>query len=148
MLDLNHPMTQHRFAAARGDDRLLTLAKLMTLASTKERQRLLGFCDEPVNSLRLLNEKYFGAWSFIAEAITELEGALNGLAALKTNPPDGTVYAITACPICSTPLTRCHAPFMPQPERRWSVYCNACLKAIGPVRQNLVGADGFGTWAI
>ncbi len=148
MLDLDHPMTQHRFAAARIDDRLLTLAKLMTLTSTEERQRLLGVCDKPVRSLRLLNEEHFGASSFIAEAITEIERALDGLAALKTNPLDGTAYATITCPICGTSLTRHHAPFMPQPERRWSIYCNACLKAISPARQKLDGPDGFGTWAI
>lgn len=45
MLDLDNPMTQHRFSAAALDDMILERAKLMTMASTEERHILLQDCQ-------------------------------------------------------------------------------------------------------
>lgn len=44
MLDLNHPMTQYIFAAARLNNAILECAKSMTLVSTPNRQELLSEC--------------------------------------------------------------------------------------------------------
>ncbi len=148
MLDLDHPMTDHIFAASRAEDRLSVLCKLMTLASAQERQRLFAECQEPLNSLRRLNAARFGASDFIADAVTELEDWLGSLAALETTPREGTAYAIVSCPVCGGLLTRLHHAFMPQPERRWSVYCNHCLGPSSPAWHKLESSQGFGTWAI
>ena len=118
MLDLDHPMTPHRFAAARAGDRISILAKLMTLASSEERRRLQQACYAPLTEVRQLNADYFGASDFIVEAVTELERTLDDLASMETNPHDGTAYAIATCPACAALLTRHHAPYMPQPELR------------------------------
>ena len=148
MLELDHPMTAHRFAAARADDRLLTLARHMTLTSTQERQQIFEACRQPLDELRRLNDEHFGAFAFTVEAVTELEQALNMLAEMETSPRDGTAYAIVSCPVCGALLTHAHAPYMPEPERRWSVYCSACLKPSSPARRKLDSSEGFGTWAI
>ncbi len=148
MLDLNHPMTKHRFAAAAVGDRLLGLAKYMTLTSTEQRYELWAQCQEPLDRLRRLNDAHFGASEFIAAAIGELARALDNLAQMSTNPPTGTAYAIVSCPACGSHLVHHHAAYMPEPEQRWSVYCSPCLDGIGPARQKLDWMDGFGTWAI
>ncbi len=148
MLDLAHPMTQHRFAAARVDGRLLTLAKLVPIALTQERERLLGISKEPLENLRQLNRDHFGASVFIFEAIAELERALTNLADMKTTPIEGNAYAIATCPACGATLAHVHSVYMPKPEQRWSVYCSSCLDGISPARRKLEWVDGFGTWAI
>jgi hypothetical protein len=145
MLDLDHPMTTHIFAAARAEDYLIVRLKHMTLTSTEERQRLLPDCQEALGSMRRLNNEYFGASAFIADAIEELQASLDELAALGTDPHSGNAYAINLCPACGTPLTRIHLAYMPKPEQRWSVFCSPCLVGFRPALRRLESIQGFGT---
>lgn len=145
MLDLDHPMTPHIFAAARAEDFLLNRSKHMTIASSEERQRLFKGCQEALQRLRQLNDEHFSASAFISDALQELESSLNELAMLQTDPPRGSAYAIISCPACRTPLTRVHHAYMPKPEQRWSVYCSPCLDRTRPSRMKLESNQGFGT---
>ena len=114
----------------------------------QERRKIFEACKEFLEEMRRLNREHFGASAFIAEAITELECALDMLARMKTNPAEGTAYAIVSCPACGSILTHVHAAFMPEPEHRWSVFCSACLEPSSSARRKLDSAEGFGTWAI
>jgi len=144
MLDLDHPMTTHVFAASGLVDYLIRHTKYMTLVSTEERQRILPSCQEALERLRQLNAKHFGASAFTSDAIEELRGALHELAGLVTNPVAGNAYAIKLCPACETPLTRVHLAYMPKPEQRWTVYCSPCLNVLMPAREKLDSVLGFG----
>ncbi len=81
MLDLNHPQTEHIFAAARLEDAVLDAAKRIISAQPSERQELLARCEPSLGRMRVLNSEHFGASPSIASAIDELHGALRVLAA-------------------------------------------------------------------
>jgi len=149
MLDLNHPMTQHRFTAAAMDDAIAKRAKSMTLAPTIKRQVLLQECHIRLEEMRQLNVNHFKAAPFIASAIDELENGVQRLANFDVDGASAT-QAETAglCPVCKTPLTRVKLDYMSSPEERLSVYCGLCLSIISSARQKLDSSDGFGTWAI
>src|SRR5438093_8508367 len=52
MLDLNHPQTKFKFAIAREDDAVLSIAKRMTLVRTEEKRALLVRAQEHITKMR------------------------------------------------------------------------------------------------
>ena len=81
MLDLNHPQTEHIFAAARLEDSILECAKRIISAHPTERSELLALCDQSIDAMRTLNSERFGSSASIAAAIDELQVAMRSLAA-------------------------------------------------------------------
>ncbi len=81
MLDLNHPQTEHVFAAARLEDAVLEFAKRIVSAQPSERPELLASCQQSIDAMRRLNSERFGSSASIASAIDELHAALRSLAA-------------------------------------------------------------------
>lgn len=172
MLDLDHPMTEHIFAASRAADRVLERAKCMTLAPSSRRLELLESCRADLAQMRQLNSAHFEASPFIFGAIDELEAALQELANLK----DGLITEDKSsgtgdCPACGTPITNFKTnglsreyfkrvrnltksdkdfaeQLTPRPEEytdHWHTYCGNCLNLIGPAREKLDSTKGFGT---
>jgi hypothetical protein len=80
MLDLNHPQTEHIFAAARLEDKVLECAKHIISAQPSERRELLALCEQSINAMRTLNSERFGSSASIASAIDELGAAMRSLA--------------------------------------------------------------------
>lgn len=80
MLDLDHPQSEHIFAAAALEDAILTAAGRMVCAPAPERSKLLASCEEQFGAMRLLNADHFGASPFIASAIDDLQAAMRLLA--------------------------------------------------------------------
>ena len=149
MLDLNHPMTPHIFAAARLNDAILECAKSMTRLSTPKRQELLQESLTRLERMRCLNTDHFEASPFVFAAIDELEHAVQALANVDVEEAAAaSAAALEICPVCGTPLTQVKLDYMPRPEDRLSVYCSPCLSVIFPARQKLDSSEGFGTWAI
>jgi hypothetical protein len=81
MLDLNHPQTEHIFAAARLEDAVLECAKRIVSAQPSERPELLALCDQSIDAMRALNSERLGSSASIASAIDELQAAMRSLAA-------------------------------------------------------------------
>ena len=80
MLDLNHPQTEHIFAAARLEDAVLECAKRIVAAQTSERPELLALCEQSINAMRTLNSERFGSSVSIASAVDELQAAMRSFA--------------------------------------------------------------------
>ena len=141
MLDLDNPMTQHRFSAAALDDMILERAKLMTMASTEERHILLQDCQIRLERMRQLNAKHFKASPFVSAAIDELETAIQTLAGFDVCASSAAqAEAMGICPVCGTELTRI--------KTYLSIFCSPCLETISSARRKLESGEGFGTWAI
>jgi len=81
MLDLNHPQTEHVFAAARLEDAVFECAKRIVSAQPSERPGLLASCQQSIDAMRTLNSERFGRSASIASAIDELHRAMRSLAA-------------------------------------------------------------------
>ena len=89
MLDLNHPQTEHIFAAARLEDAVLDGAKRIITSQPSEREELLGWCEQKLDMMRTLNAEHFRSSPSIASTIDELHSALRALVA---NPsPDMSI---------------------------------------------------------
>jgi len=141
MLDLDNPMTRHRFSAAAIDDVILERAKLMTMASTEERHILLQDCQIRLERMRQLNAEHFKASPFVSAAIDELETAIRTLASVDVCVSSATqAQALGMCPVCGTALTRI--------KTYVSIFCSPCLETISSARRKLDSGEGFGTWAI
>lgn len=80
MLDLNHPQTEHIFAAARLEDAILDVANRIISAQPSDRDRLLKQCEWLLDGMRTLNTEHFRNSHSIASAIDELQVALRVLA--------------------------------------------------------------------
>jgi hypothetical protein len=107
MLDLDHPMTKHIFAASRMEDLLMVSAQRMTLLPSRERVLLLVDCLPVLDELRRLNDEHFEASLFIRKAIDEAQAALKDIAHLN----DGNIVEDKTdgegnCPACGTPITK------------------------------------------
>lgn len=139
MLDLNHPQSRWILAASHEDAAILTLAKLMTLLPTPQRQQLLPRIARPITRLRRLNHEHFGASTFIDHAITDLEAGCRMIASLPSS--ESRLDGRGMCPVCNTPLTDL-------PDYFDMTYCRQCLDHIAHARQRLSSGDGFGTDAI
>ena len=81
MLDLNHPQTQHIFAAGRLEDSVLEGTKRIIASQPSERNALLAQCEQSLERMRALNAEHFGGSQSISSAIDELHDALRRLAA-------------------------------------------------------------------
>ena len=81
MLDLNHPQTEHIFAAARLEDAVLECAKHIISAQRSERPELLASCQQSIDAMRTLNSTRFGGSPSITSVIDELHTAMRSLAA-------------------------------------------------------------------
>jgi hypothetical protein len=138
MLNRNHPQTKWIFAASRHDDAVLTLAKLMTLLPTIERQQLLGRIARHIERLHRLNREHFNASAFIERAISDLESACRSIANLQSG--ESRLDGRGTCPVCSSAITD-----LPDHD---DVYCARCLDIVSDARRRLDSSEGFGTWAI
>jgi hypothetical protein len=139
MLDLNHPMTEHIFAASRHDDAILSIAKRMTLVPTEERDALLCRSREHFASLRKLNQEHFEHSDFIASAIDELESGCEKIASLVST--EDHTDGCGSCPVCSTVITNLK-------DYQDMTYCGKCLGLISAQRAALDSLKGFGLFAI
>jgi hypothetical protein len=145
MLDLDHPMTKHIFAASGMEDFLLVSAQRMTLLPSKERLSLLENCLVVLDNMRRLNNKHFEASSSIANAIDEVQGALEHIAhlnggSIEEDKTDGE----GPCAACGTPITSwetCPA----EPWTRRIIFCQQCNEPFMKAKAKLESPEGFGT---
>jgi hypothetical protein len=148
MLDLDHPMTQHVFAAARAEDSILIAARNMTVAGRQERVRLRDGCAPAFAELRRLARDHFANCPAIPSAIDALERAVANLAALPGVPEQGSP-AKFRCPACGAGLERRGKYGFCAPLNPTDVYCSPCLQIIMPPLSALRSWEGgFGTDAI
>jgi hypothetical protein len=59
MLDLNHPQTEHIFAAARLEDTVRDYARRIISAPSSQRPKLLASCEQSIEAMRTLNVERF-----------------------------------------------------------------------------------------
>jgi hypothetical protein len=108
MLNLDHPHSKHVFAAARLEDAVLDLAKLMTLVPSTRRRELLEECQQTLGKMRTLNSEHFESSVFISAAISELDESLAQMAELK----NGSIIEDRSagegcCAACGAKITEC-----------------------------------------
>lgn len=148
MLDLEHPMTKHIFAAARAEAAVLMAARHMTIAGRRERVRLRDGCTTAFAELRRLACNQFADRPAIPPAIDELERSLGELASLPDVPEDG-LPAEYKCPACGAALERRGKYGFLAPDNPTDIYCSPCLEIIMPSLSALRSWEGgFGTDAI
>jgi hypothetical protein len=148
MLDLDHPMSQHIFAAAGAEGAILLAARDMTTASRRERAQRRDGCAPAFAELRRLAREHFADRRAIPPAIDELEQALDKLAGLPGVPEDGP-SAKFKCPACNAALERRGRYGFPAPLNPTDIYCGRCLDIIMPALTVLRSLDdGFSTDAI
>jgi|SRR5215469_7711517 len=142
MLDLNHPQSQHTFAAARFENAILERAKKMTLVPSLRRRELLTECQQILDKMRALNAEHFQSSPFIFKAIDELGRSFVQLAELcNGNIVEDRSSGDGCCAACESPITN----FVPVPGRPRSIYCSPCLNIIMPQLSKLRSEKGFGT---
>ncbi len=148
MLDLNHPMTPHRFRASGLIDGLMSAGHEMTVASSTVRAELLGRCLPPLKELRELNHQHFGGKDSTDRAIDEYEAGIRRLASfgngqIAEDRRDGE----GDCPHCGTKITKVRAlPGIKGYEDHFLILCMKCSECYMPAKEKL--AWEFGTWAI
>lgn len=163
MLDLDHPMTKHIFAAARAHDAVLFAAKKMTIAGQQDRLSLKDSCQAPLAQLRQLAKEHFSDRPSILLAIDEFERAVAELASLPCVPAYEAL-AHEDCPACGSALLRRNEYGYPPtpwgvrrvfqlllrgPKGKPEIYCSGCLNMIMPALAALSSCrGGFGTEAI
>ncbi|HEY2786104.1 MAG TPA: hypothetical protein VGJ05_14140 [Fimbriiglobus sp.] len=148
MLDLDHQMSKHVFAAARAEDAVLMAARHMTTAGRRERVRLQDGCAPAFAELRRLARDHFADCPAIPPAIDGLERSLAELAALPGVPEDGP-SAEYKCPACAAALDRRGKYGFLAPDNPTDIYCSPCLQIIMPSLSALRSWEGgFGTDAI
>src|SRR5215212_4788898 len=103
MLDLNHPMTRWTFAASREKDAVLSLAKLMTLLPTAQRQQVFKRLRRHIQRLQRLNEKYFENSPFIIRALEDLEAGCKTIAGFECT--ESRLDGEGSCPICRSAIS-------------------------------------------
>ena len=143
MLDLDHPMTKHIFAASGMGDFLLVSAQRMTLLPSKQRVLLLGDCLVVLDKMRRLNEEHFEASQFISDAVNEAQKALEKIAHLN----DGNVVEDKTdgegnCAVCGSPITK----FEVRPKSgRYIIVCGQCDEPFMKAKEKLDSSEAFGT---
>jgi hypothetical protein len=148
MLDLDHPMSQHIFAAARAEDTILTAARDMTTASRRARAQRRDGCAPAFAELRRLARERFADRRAIPPAIDELEQAIEQLASFPGVPEDWPP-AKFKCPACGAALERRGTYGLPAPINPTDIYCGRCLDIIMPALRVLRSMEeGFSTDAI
>jgi hypothetical protein len=142
MLDLNHPHSEHIFAAGRLEDGVLERAKQMTLLPSTRRRELQIECQELLEKMRELNRDHFKDSASISDAISELERSVVSLAELQNRGIlEDKSEGNGCCSACGTQLT--NFVFISSMPRE--VYCGRCLHIIMPALEKLRSANGFGT---
>lgn len=141
MLDLNHPMTEHIFAAARAEDTILIAARHMTVATREERMTWRDNCASAFAELRRLSRDHFADSSAIPPAIDSLERSLTELAELPGIPEQGPP-AEFKCPFCGAILERRDIYGRLAPENPTNIYCAPCLRIIMPSLLALRSREG------
>jgi hypothetical protein len=151
MLDLDHPLTPHVFAAARQLDLIGDYCKRITYADSKERLSLLEIIRPCFVALRWLNAQRFEGSPKIASGIDLLERQAEELARLVGGDVKWAGGELPAkCPVCGQPLTL-HGIYEPWPglkvpKERW---CSPCLELVIPALMRIGSSEeGFGTHAI
>lgn len=148
MLDLNHPLTKHVFAACWAEGAILQNAKLITRSGRRDRLRVRDECAPAFAELRRLARDQFAGRPAIPPAIDELERALSQLADLPGVPEEGQPAEYT-CPACGAALDRRGKYGFPAQEDPTDIYCSLCLNIIMPSLCELGSWEsGFGTDAI
>jgi hypothetical protein len=148
MLDLDHPMSEHVFAAARAESAIVIAARRMTVASRQERLRLRDSCGSAFDELRRLARDHFSDRTAIPAEIDALERAVAGLAALPGVREEGP-RAEEICPACGDRLKGRGRFWSWALPRTNDNYCRHCLQMIISPLQVLESCeDGFGTEAI
>ncbi len=107
MLDLDHPMADHIFHAARLMDRAMGCGQRMSVSPSADRQTLFLDCGSVFAEMRTLAADHFpDERPFLLAAINEFEAALRDLAGLREgriteDRRDGR----GTCPVCGTGIT-------------------------------------------
>lgn len=148
MLNLDHPMTKHVFAAAYAEGAILQDAKQITVSARRDRVLVRDGCASAVAELRRLARDHFADRPAIPPAIDALEQSLAELAALPGVPEEGPPAEFT-CPACGGPLDRLGKYGFPAPDNPTDIYCSQCLNIVMPSLCDLGSWEGgFGTDAI
>ena len=148
MLDLEHPMTKHIFAAAYAEGAILQDAKRITVSARRDRVRVRDACASSLTELRRLARDHFADRPGIPRAIDALEQSLADLAALPGVPEEG-LPAEFICPACGGQLDRRGKYGFPAPDNPTDIYCSPCLNIImSPLCDLRSWEGGFGTDAI
>lgn len=143
MLDLDHPMTKHIFAAGAMEDFLLVSAQRMTLVPSPQRLSLLAECLQVLDRMRRLNEEHFQASSFIADALDEGQEALEGIAHqgggnIVEDRSDGP----GACAACGSPIFRFEKY---SNSGDYMMLCLRCIEPFMEAKAKLKSRHGFRT---
>ncbi len=135
LLDLDSPESKALLKASAIEDRILSLAKRMTLVPTGDREKLLGECKLELLKLEDINQKRFAGKKKISDAISSYEVGLVKLASHKAS--QNLTQGIGVCEVCETEIT--NLPKYPD-----MIYCQCCLNAIREARSVLESSEGFG----
>lgn len=95
MLDLNHPQTEHVFAAARLEDAVREYARRIISAPPSERPKLLALSEQSIDAMRTLNLERFDSSAFIISAVGDLQSAMRSLAASASTDMSVVQSALT-----------------------------------------------------
>lgn len=148
MLNLDHPMSEHIFAAARAEGVILRAAREMTVATREERGRLAKKCAWVLDELRRLSREHFADRPAIPPAIDALERSLSELATMPGVPEQGPLADFT-CPACGAAIRRRGRFWFSARKSRSEIYCSKCLELIMPSLEILRSCEeGFGIDAI
>jgi len=151
MLDLDHPLTPHVFAASRQLDLIQDYCNRISYADSKGRLDMLAIIRPCFVALRWLQARHFADRPHIAARIDELERKVERLALLgggKASWPGGELPS--KCPVCGKALTLFGVyeprPGLKVPKERW---CSACLEVVMLAMERMRSSEaGFGTEAI
>jgi len=152
MLDLDHPRSQHVFAAAVQLDLILDYLKRISFSVSKERLHLLEIIRPCFAALRWLQIQRFAGEPHIACAIDDLEHAAEKLARLGDGKAvwSSDDMPPSKCPVCRKTLTTYGVyeprPGLKVPRERW---CTNCTEVAMPALERVRSShEGFGTDAI
>jgi len=139
MLDLDHLLTPHVFAASVQEELILQYGKRITLSGRSRRIFLVEVVRPAFAALRWLANHRFADRPQIADRIAELEQQLEQLAELHLRDEDFTELPGANCPVCGGKPT---GPNKDNP----TPYCMSCLGIIMPGLERVrSGEEGFGT---
>ena len=139
MLDLNHPMTKFTFAIAREDDRILSIAKRMTLVDTDAKTLLLPGAHEAAKKMTEICVSAWGNKRDKLDAIQLLHRQITEFAAIPSANCFVSDWQGKLCTVCGSEITSL-------PNYEDMIYCPKCLDYIDDGRRAVDQA--FGLWCI
>ncbi|MEO7719289.1 MAG: hypothetical protein ABIY70_24070 [Capsulimonas sp.] len=143
MLNLDHPMAKHIFAAAQMEDFLLVSAQRMTLVPSTERLAILVDCHQALDEMRRLNHEQFSASQFISDAIADAQESLEQIANLGGgNITENKVDGEGDCASCGSAITKFET--YPQSDR-YVIVCHQCVRPFMQAKSKLQSSQGFRT---